>query len=156
TKDHVCLTIFRDERRRIEHMRIRHQIGVAVGTVALSVCVVWAADQAREKKYQQAVELFESKGDVKGAIKLFDEVSKSPDRNLAARSLFYLGECYEKLGQDGAQKAYERLVREFADQGDVTAKARTRLAAIGKPAEMGVVARRIWTSAPSDNYTFAS
>jgi Tol biopolymer transport system component len=137
-------------------MKIRHKIGIAGGVLALSVCLIWAADQGRERKYQQAVDLFESKGDIKGAIKLFEEVAKSPDRNLAARSLFYLGECYEKLGQDGAQKAYDRIVREFADQADVTAKARARLAAIGKPAEGGVVARRIWASSPSDNYTFGS
>jgi Tol biopolymer transport system component len=137
-------------------MKIRHKIGIAGGVLALSVCLMWATDQGRERKYQQAVDLFESKGDVKGAIKLFEEVAKSPDRNLAARSLFYLGECYEKLGQEGARKTYDRIVREFADQADVTAKARARLAAIGKPAESGVVARRIWASLPSDNITYGS
>lgn len=122
--------------------------------LALSLGLLWAADRAREQKYQQAVDLLESKGDVKTAMKLFEDVAKSPDRNLAARSLLYLGSCYEKLGQDGAQKAYERIVREFADQGDVMAKARVKLAAMRKPAESGVVAQRIWASTPSDNYTF--
>jgi Tol biopolymer transport system component len=122
--------------------------------LALSICLLVAADRAREQKYQQAVELLESRGDVKGAMKLFEDVAKSPDRNLAARSLLYLGSCYEKLGQDGAQKAYERIVREFGDQADVIAKARARLSAVGKPAEGGVVARRIWASTLSDNHTF--
>src|ERR1051325_3013877 len=91
----------------------RRTFAIAGATLALSFCLLSAADRPREQKYQQAVDLLESKGDVKGAIRLFEDVSKSPDRNLAARSLFYLGSCYEKLGSEGAQKAYERIVREF-------------------------------------------
>src|SRR5437879_1165696 len=137
-------------------MTNKRRFGIAGVTLALSICLVYAADRAREQKYQQAVDLLESKGDVKGAIKLFQEVAKSPDRNLAARSLLYLGSCYEKLGQDGAQKAYERIVREFADQAEVSAKARGRLSSLGKAAEGGFMARRIWASSPSDNLTFGS
>jgi Tol biopolymer transport system component len=137
-------------------MTKRRTLAIFGVVLALSICLTAAADRSREQKYQQAVDLFESKGDVKGAIKLFEEAAKSPDRNLAARSLLYLGSCYEKLGQDGAQKAYERLVRDFSDQSDVTAKARTRLTRFGKPVESGVVARRIWTSSPSDNKTYGS
>jgi Tol biopolymer transport system component len=117
---------------------------IATALLALSACLSQATDLPREQKYHQAVDLLESKGDVKGAIKLFEDAAKSPDRNLAARSLLYLGSCYEKLGQDGAQKAYERLVREFADQLDVTAKARGRLAAMAtKQPETGITVHQV-------------
>jgi Tol biopolymer transport system component len=136
--------------RAMKTPTMRHTIGMAASMLALSACLLWAADRAREQKFQQAVDLLESKGDVKGAIKLFEDVAKSPDRNLAARSLLYLGSCYEKLGQDGARKAYERIVREFGDQAEVTAKARGRLTALGTPAGAEVVARRIAAFSPSE------
>ena len=40
------------------------------------------------------------------------------DRALAAQALVQVGLCYEKLGRDEAVRAYERLVRECADQED--------------------------------------
>jgi Tol biopolymer transport system component len=141
---------------RMKGATMRYKIGIASGMLALGLGLVWAADQAREQKYQQAVDLFESKGDVKGAIRLFEEVSKSPDRNLAARVLLYLGSCYERLGPDEARKAYERVVRDFTDQPEVLAKARVRLAAMsGKQQENGVIARRIWSGFDKERWYYA-
>jgi Tol biopolymer transport system component len=137
-------------------MTKKRLFGIAGVTLALSLCIVSGADRPREQKFQQAVDLFESKGDVKQAIKLFEEASKSSDRNLAARSLLYLGSCYEKLGSEGAQKAYERIVREFGDQADVMAKARTRLAVMGsKQPETGVVALRLWSGEAGSRHYYA-
>ncbi len=112
--------------------------------VVLSLGLAWAADRAREQKFQQAVDLMETRGDLQAALKLFEELARGPDRNLAARSLLYLGSCYEKLGQEGSQRAYERIVREFADQRDVTAEARSRLAALGQNSKQGIMARQVW------------
>ena len=114
-------------------MKKRRTFAIAGVTLTLSLCLLCAADRAREQKYQQAVDLLESKGDVKGAMRLFEDVSKSPDRNLAARSLLYLGSCYEKLGQDGAQKAivcppYSTLCRAVAGSTSIrhTGSSRSR------------------------------
>ncbi len=115
----------------------------AAMTLALSLGL-GASDRAREQKFQQAVDLMETRGDLQGALKLFEELAKGPDRNLAARALLYLGSCYEKLGKEGSQRAYERIVREYSDQKDVTAEARTRLAAMDPNARPGVVARQVW------------
>ena len=113
--------------------------------VVLSLGLAWAADRAHEQKFQQAVDLMETRGDLPAALKLFEELARGPDRNLAARSLLYLGSCYEKLGKEGSQRAYERIVREFADQRDVTAEARSRLAAM-RPAAGGdgIRTRQVW------------
>ena len=102
-----------------------------------------AADRARETKLQQAIDLMGTKGDLPGAIKLLEDVAKSSDRNLAARSLLYLGDCRQKLGQQESRKPYERIIREFSDQKDVVAEARLRLAAMGVGGA-GLSYRQVW------------
>ena len=56
---------------------------------------------------------------------------------MAAKALLRLGECYEKQGDAEARKAYERLVKEFADQKDQARDAQVRLAAMGQTAGGG-------------------
>ena len=73
-----------------------------LSTIA-AVLALTAANRAHETRLQQAIELMETKGDLPGAIKLFEEVAQSPDRNLAARSLLYLGDCRQKLGNVESQ-----------------------------------------------------
>jgi len=129
---------------------MRHTIKTATITVMLCLGLMLLAGVAQTPSYrfQQAVDLLESKGDVPGALKLFEELAKSPDRSVAARSLLYVGSCHEKLGKDGAQKAYERIVREFADQREPTAEAQARLAALGRAAAAAngraLAVRRVW------------
>jgi len=117
---------------------MRHTIKTATITVMLCLVLMLLAGVAQTPSYrfQQAVDLLESKGDVPGALKLFEELAKSPDRSVAARSLLYVGSCHEKLGKDGAQKAYERIAREFADQAEAATEARARLAALGQSARI--------------------
>ena len=135
---------------------MRTALRTAPMILALSVglTVFWAADREREQKLQQAIDLMETKGDLNGAMRLFEEVAASPDRNLAARSVLYLGQCYEKLGKDGARKAYERIVRDFADQREVAAEARTRLAALRKlgagEGPAGLIVRQVWAGSGVD------
>ena len=73
-------------------------------------------------------------GDLKGAIAIDERILGLPGvpRAVAARALLHLGECHEKLGHAEARKAYERLVREFADQAEEAERARARLAALGE------------------------
>ena len=131
----------------------RHTLAVATMLAALlsSLAVVTVAQVSPQNTFQQAVDLLETKGDVRAAMKLFEETARSSDRSLAARSLFYLGACHEKLGDaeaGEARKAYERLVRDYADQADIVAQARVRLAALGGPRGAGeLVTRRVLTDA---------
>ena len=64
---------------------------------------------------------------------------------MAAKALVRMGHCYEKLGDAESRKAYERVVREFADQKETVAAARTRLAALGGGAQSagGMSLRRV-------------
>ncbi len=90
----------------------------------------------------------EVKGNLESAIALYKKVvaEAGSNRALAAKALVGMGQCYEKLGNNEARKAYERVVREFADQKDLAAQARARLAAmVGAPAS--VRTRLLWDNA---------
>jgi len=89
-------------------------------------------DGSQAHKLQEAINLMETKGDYRAAIRLFEEVTKGPDRSLAARSLLYLGLCYEKLDKEQARKTYQRLIQEFADQREVVTEAKTKISALGR------------------------
>jgi len=89
-------------------------------------------DRSQAHKLQEAINLMETKGDYRAAIRLFEEVTKGPDRSLAARSLLCLGLCYEEFDKDEARKTYQRLTREFKDQPQVLTEARARLSALGQ------------------------
>jgi tetratricopeptide (TPR) repeat protein len=66
--------------------------------------------------------------DYQQVVAAFDE-----ERKTAATALFRLAECQRKLHHDDQAKAvYERIVREFADQGSVVEQSRTILGATYK------------------------
>jgi Tol biopolymer transport system component len=89
-------------------------------------------------------------GELEGAIGIYKKVlaDHAGNRPVAARALVGLGQCYEKLGQQGAREAYERVLRDYADQSEAATEARSRLATLtrtGAPAasrELGT--RRVW------------
>jgi Tol biopolymer transport system component len=92
-----------------------------------------AADAQRASNLlQEAIHFDEVVGDLEAAITLYRRVADEfpTERSLAARALVRLGACYERLGDEQARQAYERVIRDFADQGDLTTTASTRLAAL--------------------------
>jgi Tol biopolymer transport system component len=131
---------------------IRFQL--LLGALALCAAASAAQNHPPARLFQEAIHLMETKGDCPAALHLFEEVAKGSDRNLAARSLLYAGTCYEKLGKREAQNAYQRLIRDFADQPALVAAARARLAALApaKPsrASSGMTSRRIWAGPDLD------
>jgi hypothetical protein len=90
-------------------------------------------------------------GDLKGAIAIDEKILSLPgvSRPVAAKALLHLGRCHEKLGSVEARKAYERLVREFADQADEAGRARARLAALGKR-DGALTVRQVWAGSHED------
>jgi Tol biopolymer transport system component len=84
-------------------------------------------------------------GDLKGAIEQYQKiVSMYPQRrDVAARAIFQIGQCYEKLGREEAQKAYQQIIKDYADQPRIVAEARARLTALapaGKQPDAGAAA----------------
>lgn len=90
-----------------------------------TICAAWilvtGSGIARAQDRVQAEKLLESAhhkevvdGDLKTAIEQYRKIAaqfaKQPE--VAARALYQLGQCQEKLGQAEARKSYERIVRE--------------------------------------------
>ena len=106
--------------------------------------------QTGDELFQKGLQLEEVKGELEKAIDVYKNIISvyAPNKQLVAKSLLHLGKCYEKLGKSEAQKAYERVVREFADQSELVAEARARLSVLAKAAAgdhvKSFTARQIW------------
>jgi len=108
---------------------------ILIAAVIVAATALMAADAAREKKLQQAIDLLETKGDASGAVALLEDVAKSSDKTVAARGLLYLGQAQERQGGDRARATYQRIVREFGNQKELVAEAQRRLGSLGGAAQ---------------------
>jgi Tol biopolymer transport system component len=129
------------------------------GILAILVCVVALAGavtraQSGPDLFQKALVRERTEGNLEEAIALYRQVvtQAGSDRALAARALVQIGQCYEKLGNAEAQKAYQQVVRDFTDQAEQAALARARLAAlaVGTADSLGIVTRQVWTGPDTD------
>ncbi|MFA5818132.1 MAG: tetratricopeptide repeat protein, partial [Bacteroidales bacterium] len=106
--------------------------------------------QTAEELFPKAIQLEEVKGELEKAIEVYQTIVTqfSANRPISSKALLHIGMCYEKMGNTEARKAYERVVRDYADQGEATAQARVRLAALGGPVSAGgLVTRRVLSDA---------
>ena len=71
----------------------------------------------------------EGEGNLAEAIDIYTALANddTADRSIRAKALLQMGICYEKLGKENATVAYQRLIREYADQTDLTTIAREKL-----------------------------
>jgi len=134
-------------------MKTRHVglIGAALAAVFLAAFLTAGQknDQA-ELALKAAIKTETVDGNLKGAIELYNKIAALPGagRATVATALLRMGQCYEKLGNAEARAAYERLVRDYADQAEIVAQARVRLAALGGPGGAGgPITRRILADA---------
>jgi Tol biopolymer transport system component len=128
---------------------------VTVLSLSLLTLAPGAFGQGRaEDIFQQALRMERVSGDLEEAIRLYQQVVETGDRPFGARALVRIAESYEKLGQQGAQDAYNRILQDFGDQSEQVALARERLAALERPqAETGaktITTRRIWSGLDAD------
>ena len=93
--------------------------------IALASAATDAQDPERLFKTAMNTELVE--GNLRAAIEQYRKVAESAPRPLAAQALLRMAESYQKLGDGEAQKIYQRLTRDYADQRETVAIARTRL-----------------------------
>ncbi len=119
--------------------------------VVLSLLAITGSDAAAQDaatQMREALNLERSLGNYEGAIGLYRQIvaDDTADRRVVAQALIQLGKAYESLGRAEAFSAYDRVAREFTDQEDLVAEARTRmrgLATVANPAQSTrVVARR--------------
>ena len=101
-------------------------------SLAAAAAIVIAADTANSL-FEKALVKERADADLRGAIKLYEQIvhDYSRDRKLAAQALVRMGQCYEKLGNADARKAYEQVLSKFGEQTAAVAEARERLAKLG-------------------------
>ena len=109
---------------------------LVLAAVALGVLAGAQSQNRPEVQLKAAVYKETVEGDLQGAIALYKQIvsSAAAPRPVVAAALLGLGGCYEKVGQQDAQKVYERLVAEYPDQTQEVTQARDRLAAISRTA----------------------
>jgi Tol biopolymer transport system component len=79
--------------------------------------------------FEKAKFTMETKGDLNGAINLFNDIIKKypKEREYAAKSQLYIGLCYEKLGVKEAQRAYKKVVNSYPEQTETVKLANEKL-----------------------------
>jgi Tol biopolymer transport system component len=98
--------------------------------VLVAIVLVSAAPGAQdaERLFKAAMNAELVEGNLRAAIEQYRTVAEGAPRPLAARALLRMAESYQKLGDaEEARKIYERLTRDYADQREAVAVARTRL-----------------------------
>ena len=92
-------------------------------------------------------------GDLRGAIDDYKKAiaAAGNNRGLVARALLRMAECHQQLGDAAAQVIYEQLLRDYSDQKDAAATARSRLMSTsGRPPEKGD--RSVWSGNDADGF----
>jgi len=114
-------------------MRMTWLLTVLVLTAALHVNI---SAQKGYETFNRALAAEKADSDLRGAIRLYERVVREAgkDRQLAARALLRIGECYRRLGDAQARTAFARIVNEYADQTEIVTDARARLEAGGEAA----------------------
>jgi len=122
-----------------------------------AVTLLWAGvlAQSGSELFSQALSKEKTEGKLDEAIVLYQRIASefATDHALAAKALVQMGHAYEKQGKGDARKAYDRVVREYADQRELAAEAGARIAALDRalaPASAqstvsGLVARQVWS-----------
>jgi Tol biopolymer transport system component len=140
--------------RRKSKMR-PNKMAILVGLLCAALSAGYLASQAKDDKaevaLQAAIKTETVDGDLRSAIEQYKKIIAMPGagRVTVATALLRMGQCHEKLGDadtQEARKAYEQVVREYADQAAVAAEARTKLAALGRgPGSTPAVrVRQVW------------
>jgi Tol biopolymer transport system component len=129
-------------------------VTMLAGLLATSLAIA-QKDEQGEVMLQAAKQKQLVDGDLETAIQLYKNIvaNYGGNRALAAKALLEMGQCYEKLGNTEATKAYERVLRDYGEQSEAAAQARARLAALaGKTASSNsqMVTRRVWAGSDVD------
>jgi Tol biopolymer transport system component len=133
-------------------------VGAILAFAAASIC---QQSKKAEDLYQEALIQMEGRGNYSRALEILSQIMKDfpENRQISARSLLQTGVCYENLGMSEAQKAYQRLIKEFADQREVAAEARSRLRALESALQSGKakqehttpLTKQVWAGAEVDD-----
>ena len=109
--------------------------------------------QNPQQLFQKGMIQEEGEGNLTEAIEIYNSMVNdvNVDRELRAKALLHVGICYEKLGNQNARKAYQKLISEYSDQSDIVAMGRRNLNGLKKPDDIpkkeGIIASQMWSEA---------
>jgi len=132
-------------------LRLGGNVRTIISILAAGLLLAGQADKQAEVLLQAAQNTELVQGDLEAAIQQYKKIlsAYAGNRAAAAKALVRMGHCYERLGNAEARQAYERVVREYAEQSEAAGEARARLAALGQPAT-GPATRRLWAGSGVD------
>jgi len=101
-------------------------ICVAVSLI-LGSCRIFA--QTAEELLPKGLQLEEVKGELEKAIQVYQTIVTqfSDNRPIAAKALYHIGLCYEKLGLKQAQKAFQEVIDKYPEQNEAVKLANEKL-----------------------------
>jgi len=108
------------------------------------------SQQTAGELFEKALYVEEAQGDLEKAIGLYQQILNkfSEEREVCAKAQLQIGLCYEKLGNAEAIKAYEKVLKDFADRPEQVAIARERLAALRQPTPSETVVQEVTIPEP--------
>jgi Tol biopolymer transport system component len=124
----------------------------------LAVFITQLFSQTPSQLFQQGLLKENGEGDLKAALAIYEKIvgDENANRSLRAKAQLHIGICWEKMGKDEAQKAYNSVIQEFADQQEIVNEARTRLAKLDRPERAtelsGMVVRKVWEGLDIDDF----
>jgi len=141
--------------------RIAARGNSVLAALALAVLLLIASASANQSGEQLEVELKAAMhkelvdGNLEGAIADYKSILSraAKDRAIASKALLQMGKCYEWLGVGEAKKAYEQLLRDYSDQREAAAEARSRLQAMQSVVDQksqGPTIRQVWSGPDTD------
>lgn len=103
--------------------------------------------------FEKALYLEEAKGELQGAIDIYNQIvdNKSSDPAIQAKALLHMGICYEKLGMKEATMTYQRLISNFSSYKNEVALAKERLSKLlTSGSNDDIVVKQIWSGPGPD------
>ncbi|RLD88092.1 MAG: hypothetical protein DRJ29_17585 [Bacteroidetes bacterium] len=88
--------------------------------------------QTASQLYEKALYLEEARGELQGAIDIYNQLAENQDadQSLKAKALLHMGMCYEKLGSEKARQAYRDVINRYPEQAEEAAIARERMTSL--------------------------
>ena len=123
---------------------------LAIIILSVTLGIQNSFSQTAEELLPKAIQLEEVDGELEKAIEVYQTIiDKYPENNpVAAKAYFHMGMCYEKLGKKEAKKAYNKVIRDYAEQEEVVLQAKTRLYALVQTTDRmpvkGMSMRKVW------------
>lgn len=92
------------------------------------------SQQTAGELFEKALYLEEGQGDLKKAVEVYEKIlaQYSGDREIAAKAQLHIGLCFEKLGLEEAQKAFQKVVDNYPDQSAAVKVAREKLSTLAR------------------------